>query len=186
MRESYGTSRAQKLTAARRRAEQLRAAIRSHDYRYYVLDRPAISDAEYDRLFQELVRIEAAHPEVVTPDSPTQRVAGAPLAAFPTVEHLAPMLSLESVTDPDAVRRFDERIREKAGGKAVRYVLEPKLDGISVEVVYRDGRTARTVSPATDLVIAGSAPGSKYAKARAFGVRIIDEREFQDLVGAHA
>jgi DNA ligase (NAD+) len=128
-----------KLTAARLRAQRLRAAIRTHDYRYYVLDRPAISDAAYDRLFQELVRLEAAHPEIVTPDSPTQRVAGAPLPGFPTVEHLAPMLSLESVTNADAVRRFDERIRASAHDKAVRYMLQPKLDGLSLEIVYRDG-----------------------------------------------
>ena len=128
-----------KLTAARLRAERLRAAIRTHDYRYYVLDRPAISDAAYDRLFQELVRLETSHPEIVTPDSPTQRVAGSPLPGFPTVQHLAPMLSLESVTDVDAVRRFDERIRESPRGREVRYVLQPKLDGVSLEVVYGDG-----------------------------------------------
>jgi len=139
VRESQQTARAPRLTAARRRAERLRAAIRAHDYRYYVLDRPAISDAAYDRLFHDLVRLESAHPEIVTPDSPTQRVAGAPLPGFPTVEHLAPMLSLESVTDADAVRRFDERIRASAHGKAVRYMLQPKLDGLSLEIVYRDG-----------------------------------------------
>ncbi|MBZ5558022.1 MAG: NAD-dependent DNA ligase LigA [Acidobacteriia bacterium] len=130
---------AQTLTAGRRRAEELRAAIRQHDYRYYVLDRPAISDAQYDRLFAELVRLEAAHPEIVTADSPTQRVAGEPLPAFTAIEHVAPMLSLESVTDADAVRRFDERIRASARGRAARYVLEPKFDGLSLEVVYRDG-----------------------------------------------
>jgi DNA ligase (NAD+) len=128
-----------KLAAARLRAERLRAAIRTHDYRYYVLDRPTISDAAYDRLFHELVSLETAHPEVVTPDSPTQRVAGSPLPGFPTVEHLAPMLSLESVTDVGAVRRFDGRIRESARAREVRYVLQPKLDGLSLEVVYRDG-----------------------------------------------
>jgi DNA ligase (NAD+) len=128
-----------KLTADRRRAEELRAAIRRHDYLYYVLDRPAISDAQYDRLFADLVRLETAHPELVTPDSPTQRVAGAPLPAFPAVAHVAPMLSLESVTDADAVRRFDERVRAGVRGQAVRYVLEPKFDGLSLEVVYRDG-----------------------------------------------
>jgi DNA ligase (NAD+) len=127
------------LTPARRRAERLRAAIRAHDYRYYVLDRPTISDAAYDRLFQELVRLETAHPEIVTPDSPTKRVAGSPLPSFPTIEHLAPMLSLESVADVDAVRRFDERIRQSARAREVRYVLQPKLDGLSLEVVYRDG-----------------------------------------------
>ena len=107
MRESHGVTRQQPPTAARRRAEQLRGVIRQHDHRYYVLDQPMISDAEYDRLFEELVRLEATHPELVTRDSPTQRVAGAPLPAFPTIEHLASMLSLESVTDADGVRRFD-------------------------------------------------------------------------------
>jgi DNA ligase (NAD+) len=123
----------------KRRVEELKAAIRQHDYRYYVLDRPTISDAQYDDLFAELVRLEAAHPELVTPDSPTQRVAGTPLPEFPTVEHLAPMLSLESVTDADAVSRFDERVRATVRRKAVRYVVEPKFDGLSVEVVYRKG-----------------------------------------------
>ena len=104
-----------------------------------MLDRPTVSDAEYDRLFAALVRLEAAHPELVTPDSPTRRVAGEPLAAFPPVAHLAPVLSLESVTDADAVRRFDARIRASLRGAPVRYVLEPKFDGLSLEVVYRDG-----------------------------------------------
>ena len=130
-------------TAVRRRIERLRTAIRRHDYRYYVLDRPTISDARYDRLFAELVRLEAAHPDVVTPDSPTQRVAGQPVPVFPTVEHLAPMLSLVSVTNADAVRRFDDRVRATGRHKAVRYVVEPKFDGLSLEVVYRDGLLQR-------------------------------------------
>jgi DNA ligase (NAD+) len=129
--------------ATRRRIEQLRAAIRQHDYRYYVLDRPTISDVEYDRLFADLVRLEAAHPELITPDSPTQRVAGTPLPAFPTVKHFAPMLSLESVTDADAVRRFDERIRATVRNESAQYVMEPKFDGLSLEVVYRDGILVR-------------------------------------------
>ena len=128
-RESDRVTRRQTLTAARRRADELRAAIRRHDYRYYVLDRPTIADAQYDRLFAELVRLESAHPQLITPDSPTQRVAGTPLPAFPTIEHLAPMLSLESVTEADAVRRFDERVRASVPGRAVRYVVEPKFDG---------------------------------------------------------
>lgn len=128
---------------AGRRIEQLRAQIAEHDYRYYVLDRPTISDAAYDRLFKELERLEAAHPELVTSDSPTQRVSGAPRPGFPTIEHLAPMLSLESVTDPEDVRRFDERIRAGSRGQPVRYVLEPKFDGLSIEVVYRQGALVR-------------------------------------------
>ena len=126
------------LKEARRRAERLRAAIRRHDYLYYVLDRPAISDAAYDRLFAELVRLEASYPALATPDSPTRRVGGAPLAAFPEVRHRARLLSLESVTDPDEVRRFDARV-SAALGRPPRYVLEPKFDGLSIEVVYRDG-----------------------------------------------
>jgi len=127
------------MAAARRRAERLRAAIRRHDYRYYVLDRPSISDARYDRLFAELERIEAAYPQLVTPASPTQRVGGAPVAAFPTIQHVAPILSLESVTDIDDVRRFDERVRAALHVARVRYTVEPKFDGLSLELVYRDG-----------------------------------------------
>jgi DNA ligase (NAD+) len=132
--------------AVRRRIEQLRADIRRHDHEYYVLDRPTIADEAYDRLFLELGRLEAKHPDLVTPDSPTQRVAGAPLAAFRQVRHLAPVLSLESVSDEGAVRRFDERIRAGLGDAAPRYVVEPKFDGLSLEVIYRDGRLHRAAT----------------------------------------
>lgn len=131
------------LDAARRRVERLRAQIRHHDTLYYVLDRPGISDAEYDALFDELRRLEAAFPELVTPDSPTQRVAGEPLPSFPEVRHLAPMLSLDSVTDPEEVRRFDERIRQALGRARVTYVVEPKFDGLSLEVVYENAQYVR-------------------------------------------
>ncbi|MBI4513441.1 MAG: NAD-dependent DNA ligase LigA [Gemmatimonadetes bacterium] len=131
------------LDAARRRVEQLRARIRHHDTLYYVLDRPGISDAEYDALFDELRRLEAVFPDLVTPDSPTQRVAGEPVPSFPEVRHLAPMLSLDSVTDPEEVRRFDERIRQALGRARVTYVVEPKFDGLSLEVVYENGQYVR-------------------------------------------
>jgi DNA ligase (NAD+) len=127
------------LAAARRRVAKLRAAIRRHDHLYYDLDRPEISDAAYDRLFTELGRLETEFPQLVTPDSPTQRVGGRPQAAFPSVRHLAPLLSLESVTDPEDVRRFDARVRSGLGGRAPSYVAEPKFDGLSLEVVYRSG-----------------------------------------------
>ena len=129
-----------KLTAAvRQHVERLRVALRKHDYRYYVLDRPTISDTRYDALFAELQRLESAYPQLVTQDSPTQRVAGAPVSAFPPIRHLAPVLSLESLTDPEAVRRFDERVRGVLRSEHIRYVLEPKFDGVSIEVVYREG-----------------------------------------------
>jgi DNA ligase (NAD+) len=129
--------------AVRARIEKLREEIRRHDYLYYVLDRPAISDAQYDRLFRELLELERQHPELVSPDSPTRRVAGAVLPAFPEVRHVAPLLSLESVFDADEVRRFDERLRRELGQERVAYTLEPKLDGLSLELVYEEGRLAR-------------------------------------------
>jgi DNA ligase (NAD+) len=122
-----------------RRAEHLREQIRHHDYRYYVLDRPTISDAAYDALIRELETLEAHYPALVTPDSPTQRVAGQVREGFRTVPHRAPLLSLESTTDVEAVRQFDRRI-SAALGPSVRYVLEPKFDGLSIEVVYERGR----------------------------------------------
>jgi DNA ligase (NAD+) len=128
---------------ARRRIDRLRDEIRRHDYLYYALDRPEISDTAYDKLFADLVALERRFPKLVTPDSPTQRVGGASLPAFREVRHLAPILSLESVSDPDAVRRFDARMRQALDSQAVEYVVEPKFDGLSIEVVYEDGRLTR-------------------------------------------
>jgi DNA ligase (NAD+) len=126
------------------RIRRLREEIRRHDFLYYVKDRPAISDEEYDRLFRELKELEETHPELLTPDSPTQRVAGQPVDAFPTVEHAAPMLSLDSDQSEASLRRFDERVRKGLGPDfPVSYVLEPKLDGASVELVYEHGVLAR-------------------------------------------
>jgi len=99
-----------------RRLSHLRDEIRRHDYLYYVLDRPEISDEEYDRLFKELRNLEEGHPELVTPDSPTQRVAGVPSPSFREVRHLAPMLSLDSTTDREAVRARLRRYGEKCRG----------------------------------------------------------------------
>jgi DNA ligase (NAD+) len=118
---------------------ELRRAIREHDYRYYVLDRPTISDAAYDRLLAELVRLERAHPADVPPDSPTRRVAGAPSERFRRLAHAAPMRSLEAVATEPAVRRFAARVA-RALGRAPRWILEPKYDGLSVELVYERGR----------------------------------------------
>ena len=122
------------------RAAQLRVQIAQHDYRYYVLDDPLISDADYDRLMQELRSLEAAHPELVTADSPTQRVAGTPSTAFGEVVHQVPMLSLDNAFSEDDLRAFDRRIHERLDRSgALEYVAEPKLDGLAVSVIYRDG-----------------------------------------------
>ncbi|RKY60368.1 MAG: DNA ligase (NAD(+)) LigA [Candidatus Latescibacterota bacterium] len=126
---------------ARRRIEELRELIRYHNYRYYVLDSPEISDAEYDRLFRELQELEEKFPEFVTPDSPTQRVGAQPAEEFGTVPHTIPMLSLDNAMDEEEVREFDERVKRFLGtDEDIEYVAEPKLDGLGVELVYERGR----------------------------------------------
>lgn len=131
---------------ARRETEALRAELNRHGYLYHVEDRPVVSDEEYDRLFRRLQELERAWPDLVTADSPTQRVGFEPLERFETVAHAAPMLSLDSTQDPDEVRRFDERLRKALGDVAPRYMLEPKLDGASLELVYEHGVFARAVT----------------------------------------
>jgi DNA ligase (NAD+) len=125
------------------RVRELHAALRHHDYLYYVKDQPEISDSEYDDLFRELRGLEAQFPDLVTPDSPTQRVGGVPLDDFPKVRHAAPMLSLDSAQAEQALIRFDERVRKALGVNQVAYVVEPKLDGASVELVYEHGVLVR-------------------------------------------
>jgi DNA ligase (NAD+) len=129
------------------RAAQLRSQIAQHDYRYYVLDDPLVSDAEYDRLMQELRALEVAHPELVTSDSPTQRVAGSPSDAFGEVVHQVPMLSLDNAFSEEAVRAFDRRIHERLDRSGdLDYVAEPKLDGLAVSVIYREGVLERAAT----------------------------------------
>ena len=123
------------------RAAELREQLKQHDYRYYVLDDPHIPDAEYDRLMGELRALEAAHPELVTPDSPTQRVGGTPSAAFGEVVHRLPMLSLDNAFSDEDVAAFDRRIHERLEVEGeLDYVAEPKLDGLAITVIYRAGR----------------------------------------------
>jgi DNA ligase (NAD+) len=143
--EPRSRGRARGTGGAAARAAALREQIRHHDQLYYLRDAPEISDEAYDALFAELRELEERHPELVTPDSPTQRVAGAPVDSFPTVEHAAAMLSLESDKEEAAFRRFDQRLR-KAIGPDLLYVLEPKLDGLSLEVVYEDSVFARAAT----------------------------------------
>ena len=132
------------------RAEELRAGLRHHEHLYYVLDAPEISDAEYDALMNELKRIEAAHPELLTPDSPTQRVGGKPAEGFKKVRHSRPMLSLDNAYSAEELADWDHRVRELAGNLPVEYIAELKLDGLSVALRYeptQDG--ARLVSGVT-------------------------------------
>ncbi|MDP1605299.1 MAG: NAD-dependent DNA ligase LigA, partial [Rhodocyclaceae bacterium] len=117
----------------------LRAEIERHNHAYYVLDAPTIPDAEYDRLFRELQEIEAAHPALLTPDSPTQRVGGAPLSEFRQVAHGVPMLSLNNAFSAEDAAAFDRRCREGLGVDGVEYACEPKFDGLAVSLRYENG-----------------------------------------------
>ena len=119
------------------RAARLREALNEHNYNYYVLDAPAISDFEYDKMLRELEDLEAAHPELVTPDSPTQRVGGKALDSFQQVAHRVPLQSLQDVFSPDELLDFDRRVRES--GVQPEYLLEPKVDGLSVALEYENG-----------------------------------------------
>ncbi|HEY5133009.1 MAG TPA: NAD-dependent DNA ligase LigA [Candidatus Krumholzibacteriaceae bacterium] len=128
---------------AEKRIRRLRDEIARHDYLYYALDKPEISDAEYDRLHKELEALEAEFPELVTSDSPTQRVGAAPRDDLPNVRHVKPMLSLESVMNLDDAREFDRRMKKGLGSDDVTYTVEPKFDGLSIELIYEDGVLAR-------------------------------------------
>src|SRR5512139_689075 len=125
-----------------KRIAELREQIQRHDYRYYVLDDPEISDARYDALLVELRELEAVHPELVTPDSPTQRVGGAPSAAFGEVVHAVPMLSLDNAFSEQDVLDFDRRVRERLDVEVVEYSAEPKIDGLAISLRYEHGRLA--------------------------------------------
>src|SRR6478672_1951376 len=125
------------------RLKDLRDAIRHHEERYYIQNAPEVSDEEFDRLLHELERLEADYPDLVTPDSPTQRVAGRPIEGFATVEHLVPMLSLDNAYNEDELRAFDERVRKGAGAAQVGYVAELKIDGLSIALTYENGRLVR-------------------------------------------
>src|SRR3954464_396202 len=136
---------ASKATGFAARAADLRRIIRHHEEQYYVHNAPEISDEEFDTLLHQLEKLELEHPELVTPDSPTQRVGGRVVAGFQTVEHMAPMLSLDNAYNEEELRAFDERVRKGAGlGDApVTYVAELKIDGLSIALTYEDGVLVR-------------------------------------------
>jgi DNA ligase (NAD+) len=127
------------MNTAATRAAELRRQLDEHNHRYYVLDAPTIPDAEYDRLFRELQQLEAQHPELRRPDSPTQRVGGAPAQEFAPVRHRLPMQSLGNAFSAEEVQDFDRRVREGLGRDEVEYVAEPKLDGLAVSLLYENG-----------------------------------------------
>ena len=126
--------------SANKRIDDLRSQIRKHDYFYYVLDDPSVPDAEYDRLMRELVALEAQYPELITSDSPGQRVSGMPVDSFKQVKHVVPMLSLSNVFDYDELVAFDKRVKDRLGrDQDIEYNAEPKLDGLAVSLLYKEG-----------------------------------------------
>ncbi len=129
-----------------KKIEALREKIRHHEYRYYVLDDPEISDADFDKLMNELKRIEAEHPKLITPDSPTQRVGGKPREGFVKAKHSSPMLSLDNAYSEDELRDWERRVRELSGRTDLEYMCELKLDGMSLALVYDDGRLERGIT----------------------------------------
>jgi DNA ligase (NAD+) len=147
-----------KAVAAKHEIEELRDKLRHHEYLYYVLDQPEISDAAYDRLMKRLEELEAEHPALVTPDSPTVRVGGTPREGFQTVQHARPMLSLDNAFSYDGLRDFDRRVRQGSGREKIEYIAEHKFDGLSISLQYvngglahgvtrGDGRTGEEVTP---------------------------------------
>ncbi|HVB56111.1 MAG TPA: NAD-dependent DNA ligase LigA [Candidatus Acidoferrales bacterium] len=129
-----------------REIERLREEIRRHEYLYYVVDAPEISDAAFDRLMNRLAQLESTHPELLTPDSPTQRVGGAPREGFQKVRHRTPMVSLDNVFSFEALREFDRRVRELTGRESVDYIAEHKFDGLSLSLQYENGKLVRGVT----------------------------------------
>ena len=127
------------------RAAGLRDEISKHARLYYVEDRPEITDAEYDALLRELIALEEAHPELVTPDSPTQRVGGPPVSSLPNVRHEIPLLSLENAYTPEELKAWADRVVDRLG-RTPEFVCELKIDGLSVSLVYEGGRLARAAT----------------------------------------
>src|SRR5882757_7294943 len=129
-----------------KKLEFLRDKIRHHEYRYYVLDDPEIADAEFDKLVNELKKIEGEHPELITPDSPTQRVGGKPREGFIKARHSSPMLSLDNTYNEEELRDWERRVHELSGRQDVEYVCELKLDGMSLALHYEQGRLVRGIT----------------------------------------
>ena len=132
--------------SVKKEIEQLREKLRHHEYRYYVLDEPEISDAAYDGLMQRLQALEAEYPELATPNSPTVRVGGAPREGFQTVRHARAMLSLDNAFSFDALRDFDRRVREGSGAEKIAYIAEHKFDGLSISLQYEGSKLVRGVT----------------------------------------
>ena len=168
---------------ARKIAEELRGVIKYHDWRYYVLANPVISDYEYDKLFHLLIEIEEKYPDLITPDSPTQRVASGLTKEFPPVKHLAPMLSLENSYNEDDLRDFDRRVKEITKRSEIEYSVEPKFDGAGIALVYEDNLFVRGATRGDGAVGEDITPNLKVIKTiplsadfKQYGIKTIEIR----------
>lgn len=126
--------------------EKLREQIRHHDYKYYVENKPEISDQAYDKLMRQLIELEKSYPQLITPDSPTQRVSGQPVEGFPKVKHKTAMLSMDNTYSADELCEFDKRVKKNLPGQAVSYAVELKIDGVSVSLIYKNGKLQKGVT----------------------------------------
>jgi len=134
------------VSSVPQKIDALRKKLEHHEHLYYVLDAPEIGDAEYDAMLRELQALEAAHPELITDDSPTQRVGGKPREGFVKVAHSSPMLSLDNALNESELRAFDRRVSDLLGDEKFAYVAELKLDGLSLAVCYREGKLTQAVT----------------------------------------
>jgi DNA ligase (NAD+) len=164
----------------RKQIDDLREQIRHHEYRYYVLDDPEISDGEFDRLMTKLKGLERQHPEFIAPDSPTQRVGGEPAKAFPTFKHQVPMLSLDNCYSYDELRDFDRRVREVSRHDREKYVIEHKLDGLSFSLHYEGGRLTHGVTRGDGITGEEVTPNVKTIRSIPLRLSAHDKR-FSDL-----
>lgn len=168
----------------RRRVDELRALIDRYNYEYYILDQSSISDAEYDALLNELRRIEAEHPELVTPESPTQRVGATPSQGFGTVRHELPMLSLGNVFSEQDLREWAERVFKLAGRRDLQFVTEPKIDGSAVSILYRDGAYVRGATRGNGIEGEDVTPNIRTIRNLPLRLRPIDDTPVPELLEA--
>jgi len=162
---------------AESRLVRLRREIAYHEKKYYVDDDPQVSDAEFDALMKEAKELEAAFPDLVTPDSPTQRVGGAPVDGFPTVRHARPMMSIDNVFSVEELREFDERVRKLRPGREIAYVAELKIDGLGISILYRGGRFVQAVTRGDGLQ--GDEVSANVKTIRSLPLTIPDGREIE-------
>ncbi len=162
---------------ADRRIQKLREEIVTHEKKYYIDNNPQISDAEFDRLVRELQDLERQYPDLITPESPTQRVGEKPVEGFPTVTHRLPMLSLDNCFSVEELRDFEERIQKLLPGERIEYIAELKIDGLSISVLYRDGKFAQAVTRGDGL--RGDDVSSNVKTIRSLPLAIIERRDIE-------